>query len=57
MGFNSGFKGLNMFLLYNSGWGEFVLFSKNVQTGSGVHSDSYSMGNDRFLTGGKAAGA
>lgn len=40
----------------NSGWGEFLLFSKNVQTGSGVRSDSYSKGKDHFLTGGKAAG-
>jgi len=40
----------------NSGWGECLLFSKNAQTGSGVHTDSYSIGNDHFLTGDKAAG-
>jgi hypothetical protein len=40
---------LNMLLLYNSGWGEFLLVSKKVQTGYDVHSHSYSVGNERFL--------
>jgi len=48
---------LNTFLLCNSCWSEFLLFSKNAQTSSGVHSDSYSMGKARFLTGGKVVGA